>query len=454
MLGNTYFFKLSSLVFLLVCVLLWKLFFSPETLTLRGTLPPGFNISAVTVYSTTSPGPLCRDLKFSDLSLSSYGTSRTRVSTVADATGQYTLDVPLENKSLWCKWTGGGVYIKAWPPSKKVDYSAPFDVAEIYRDTESPAEAVTVQCANTYYLTFRHDNTTSKQYRTLCRNTNLPFPEDASATQYMPEITIPLSSSELILHIQVKYGPIYDIMKGPAQYWREFDAEQDAIREEQGMLGATNNKPVKIIGCYSSFDYDEKSDALNGFQVTLIDSKAGYYALVEQSEKWPTKPFLVPANVEGSKVTFSISSIEKSLGKFEGRITRRALIGSFSNTDQQLNLRRQRNYWEETPPSMRKVGCFSSISPTAGKYIKNRYRLFMMFTSESPYLLLQRISEQPEIPLLVPVDFKKSQLTFTITPENSAPKQFSGDLTDYTIKGTFDDSDELLIFKREECSWQ
>lgn len=216
-------FTAIVLFLLVICTPVYHFFLRPATFTVRGTLPPGIHIEAVTDFYTKSS--FCRDFSFGSGSFTGSGSSIKITEATADASGWFELEVPVEKKSLWCDWIYKGIYLSAISPPPQKGYSPrSIDLGVISGDETAISTPVTIQCAKTYHVFSRADGTTGKRDNILCRNTNMPFPEDASEILYWPDIPVPPDAKELTLHMLLETGPEYDLNKGPAYYWRVFDA--------------------------------------------------------------------------------------------------------------------------------------------------------------------------------------------------------------------------------------
>ena len=215
---------------LITCTPLYELIFRPATITVRGTVLPGMQIKAYTLCYTKST--LCQDYSLSQAKFTVDILDHSNVTTNAAADGRFELKAPVERKSLWCDWDSGLSSLKVSPPPAKNDWGpSSITIGEIREDGAATSAPVTIQCAQTYYVFSRANDTTGKEERILCRNMNLPFPENASYLRPDPEIHIPRGAKELTVHLLMETTgpiPVYDLDKGPANFWREFDAARSA----------------------------------------------------------------------------------------------------------------------------------------------------------------------------------------------------------------------------------
>lgn len=112
-------------------------------------------------------------------------------------------------------------------------------------------------------------------------------------------------------------------------------------------------KTEKFTGIYSSLEYIRESSDVIGFEVFLINSKKGYFVLFQSSEGEPFEPVLIPAQLLGNKLTFTLPDLGRGYsGEFIGQFVKGKLVGKFSNGQLSPNgkldfvLTRRKSYWQ------------------------------------------------------------------------------------------------------------
>ena len=105
----------------------------------------------------------------------------------------------------------------------------------------------------------------------------------------------------------------------------------------------------RVTGFFTDMRYHKESGDVLGTEIFLTYSSSGtqaqHYAYVQFAEGSPEPPQLVPAEVNGNRIAFSLPEPNARLGKFVGVITRDSLIGKFDGTSDVLRLQRRSSYW-------------------------------------------------------------------------------------------------------------
>lgn len=108
--------------------------------------------------------------------------------------------------------------------------------------------------------------------------------------------------------------------------------------------------PIKVTGIFSDLHYVSKAGDVVGSEIFIVyGGSAGYYAIVQCAEGWPSKPIVVAATVRGNEVEFSAHGDSDShcpQGRFKGRVTAQGLQGVFEGTEYPGFLKRKRSYWQ------------------------------------------------------------------------------------------------------------
>jgi hypothetical protein len=100
--------------------------------------------------------------------------------------------------------------------------------------------------------------------------------------------------------------------------------------------------------------YVPEAGDLVGMEVWIISVGGDYFATVEIAEGVPTVPIVVPAEVSGSRVKFTIrysnadqngKALPDSVTVYEGSVTKAGFSGKVLNGGQ-FSLRRKSSYWQ------------------------------------------------------------------------------------------------------------
>lgn len=95
---------------------------------------------------------------------------------------------------------------------------------------------------------------------------------------------------------------------------------------------------AEVTGFFSNMHVGSTTGDVGGATIFISQAtvKNGleerYYAFVQTAEGAPTEPVLAPVSVKGDSITIVFTDERyKDISPFSGRVTRDALIGSFSN---------------------------------------------------------------------------------------------------------------------------
>jgi hypothetical protein len=104
--------------------------------------------------------------------------------------------------------------------------------------------------------------------------------------------------------------------------------------------------PPKPTGIFTDMSYHSEGGDMLGTELFVVKSNHGYYVIYQSSEGEPSVPVVIPAKVDGTKINFDVPSSVDSNGSFSGVISNTGLIGTFSDSQQIVHLRRASSYWQ------------------------------------------------------------------------------------------------------------
>jgi hypothetical protein len=111
-----------------------------------------------------------------------------------------------------------------------------------------------------------------------------------------------------------------------------------------------------VTGFFSTLHYGRESGDLGGVEIVISQARvnnprvrelprAQYYAYVQIAEGSPQEPQLVPVQVDGNRVSFTLGGSLADISPFTGSVVGDSLIGRFTN-GWQLRLPRRCSYWQ------------------------------------------------------------------------------------------------------------
>lgn len=115
-----------------------------------------------------------------------------------------------------------------------------------------------------------------------------------------------------------------------------------------GMIFAgtlTAGEAVKVTGIYTNMSYNTEGGDVVGTEVFVVNTKRGYYVVFQSGDGEPSVPVVVPAEVLGSAIRFTLPPGMVG-GTFTGAIGPAQLTGSFSSNHQTIRLKRKASYWQ------------------------------------------------------------------------------------------------------------
>ena len=130
-------------------------------------------------------------------------------------------------------------------------------------------------------------------------------------------------------------------------------------RPEHDTIDTANRSPPKAsagdsggcrrgarLGIYSDLRIGPESGDLGGFEIFIFPtSDTTYDALIQMAEGVPEEPFLVPATLQDSLVTFRMPEAAGAMGTFRGYVSRCRLRGRFEN-EIEIDLLRRPSFWQ------------------------------------------------------------------------------------------------------------
>lgn len=116
---------------------------------------------------------------------------------------------------------------------------------------------------------------------------------------------------------------------------------------------AAQNVAVHVTGLYSDLQYNEEGGDLLGMELFIFRSKDGYQVLVQISEGELPTVSLVPLDVDGANIRFTIPAVSGSdRMTFSGTVSAQGIKGHWSDgrlsptgTKDEL-LKRGKSYWQ------------------------------------------------------------------------------------------------------------
>lgn len=125
-----------------------------------------------------------------------------------------------------------------------------------------------------------------------------------------------------------------------------YSNERSVELKRKESFWADNEKTSKVTGCFSDLYYNEEGGDLLGYEFFIVYSVNDFYVLYQESSGEPVTPLLLPVDVKGDSISFTMPSEHGSHGKFEGTVTDDGLTGRFSNIDEHIELKRKNSYWQ------------------------------------------------------------------------------------------------------------
>jgi hypothetical protein len=117
--------------------------------------------------------------------------------------------------------------------------------------------------------------------------------------------------------------------------------------------GSKAQQQPRVTGFFSNMRYIPESGDVVGTEVWIVYGGKSVYATVQVAEGAPTPPVVVPVEVSGSRVRFTVKQpLVDQAGKpapdfvthFDATVTKAGLSGTVNS--QRLNLKRRNSYWQ------------------------------------------------------------------------------------------------------------
>ena len=110
-------------------------------------------------------------------------------------------------------------------------------------------------------------------------------------------------------------------------------------------LASPPSAAPKITGTYSTLAYHAEGGDVLGIELSIVYTQRGYYVIYQSSEGEHIVPVVVPAQIKGTRLAFTLPNEADPRGSFHGRIERDAIRGNFSGNRQTVTLPRKSSYW-------------------------------------------------------------------------------------------------------------
>jgi len=137
------------------------------------------------------------------------------------------------------------------------------------------------------------------------------------------------------------------------RFWRAAMAVGGIVVAMTGPLQASEPK-IQITGIYSDLYYNREGGDLLGTELFIVGAGShGHMAFVQSWQGGTGVPVVVPIQVDGNKVTFSVPEQSLGEGKYEGRISRTGFDGTWHHplasggfAEDPIHLKRKKSYWQ------------------------------------------------------------------------------------------------------------
>ena len=102
----------------------------------------------------------------------------------------------------------------------------------------------------------------------------------------------------------------------------------------------------KLTGTYSSLQMG--TEDLHGVEISIVIGGKGYFAIVQCAEGVPGIPQVVPAQIAGLSLQFTLenSATGCPASAFQGTVSANGLTGAFEGTTWPGFMRRRKGYWQ------------------------------------------------------------------------------------------------------------
>ena len=110
------------------------------------------------------------------------------------------------------------------------------------------------------------------------------------------------------------------------------------------LLSAQTKPNAHVTGFFTDMHYIEEGGDVVGMEVWIVYARDRYWATVQLAEGEPNPPVVVPAQVFGEHIKFSIRESDNVALKFDGTATPAALTGTWGQ--HRVTLKRRSTYWQ------------------------------------------------------------------------------------------------------------
>lgn len=111
----------------------------------------------------------------------------------------------------------------------------------------------------------------------------------------------------------------------------------------------------QVTGIYSDLYYNDEGGDLLGTEIFIVVTGQGsdYAVFFQNWEGGSTFPVVVPAQVDGDKITFKVPPPSDAAGTYSGRIGKKGFDGTWKHKDddgsyrtEPIHLGRKKSYWQ------------------------------------------------------------------------------------------------------------
>jgi hypothetical protein len=106
--------------------------------------------------------------------------------------------------------------------------------------------------------------------------------------------------------------------------------------------GQSEAQDGQVTGMFSDMRYSDGSGDVSGREIFIVGANDGYFAVVQIAEGMPGTPVVVPVEVDGNRIKFTMPGRIPEI--FEGRVTSSRLEGRLESG--KLSIRRSKSYWQ------------------------------------------------------------------------------------------------------------
>ena len=117
--------------------------------------------------------------------------------------------------------------------------------------------------------------------------------------------------------------------------------------------GSSAQQRPHVTGFFSDMHYISDAGDVLGTEVWIVYARGGFWATVQMAEGAPDPPIVVPVEVSGTRVKFTVreplvnqdgKAAPDSVTNFDGTVTRAGLAGTINSRP--LSLKRRNSYWQ------------------------------------------------------------------------------------------------------------